>query len=133
MRVWISGISRTGLSYAGLVALGLLLRSRLRFGPDFDLLACDFQTLRAHLQVDSRLINRCKGILEGKVAIFEELELLVQLLERLLVGQLLAHDSTSSTRAPRRPAPSLMRTRRSTAVSFDVRSTAPDSASCVML
>src|SRR5207253_10575214 len=72
-------------------------------------------------------------VFEGKVAVLEQLQLLVELLERLFVGELLAHVSTSSTLAPIRPDASRMRTRRLTFVAAAERMTVPDSASSVML
>src|SRR5260370_33954629 len=108
-------------------ALLLWLRS------DLDLLARRLEALRAHLQIDASLVHRLEGVLKTELSVLEELELLIQLLECLLVGQLLSHDSTSSMRAPSRPAARRTRTLRFTAVPADDRSTAPDSASFVML
>src|SRR2546425_610657 len=106
-----------------------------RFGlpADLDLLAGGFQPFGADLQVDARLIDGFQRVFEGKVAVLQQLQLLVELLERLFVGELLAHGSTSSTLAPRRPDASRMRTRRLILVAAAERMTVPDSASSVML
>src|SRR5207248_1804602 len=64
--------------------------------------------------------------------VHEHLELVVELLERLLVGEAVAHGSTSSTRAPSLPLATRMLSRRPGAVDDAARTTAPDS-SCVML
>src|SRR5713226_1740358 len=105
----------------------------LGLGSDLDLLARRLEALGAHLQIDASIIDRFQRIFERQVAVLQKLELLIQLLERLLVRELLGHVSTSSTLAPSRPAASRMRSRRLIAVPADERRTAPDSASCVML
>src|SRR5947209_1939322 len=105
----------------------------LGFGADLDLLAGSLQALGADLQVHTRLVDRLQRILERKVAVLEKLQLLVEPFERLLVRQLLAHVSTCSTRAASRPVASRMRSLRSTVVSEADLTTAPESASCVML
>src|SRR5437879_2984960 len=107
--------------------------SGLGFGADLDLLAGSLEAFGADLQIDPGLFDRLEGVLESEVAVFQELQLLVQLLQRLLVCQLFVHGSTSSTRAPTRPVASRMRSLRSTAVSAAERMTTPDSASWVML
>src|SRR6266550_6538945 len=103
------------------------------FSSDLDLLACCVESLGADLQVDARLVHRLQRAFEREVAVLQQLELLIQLFERLLVGQVLAHRSTSSTFAPIRPEPRRIRTRLPAAVAAADRITAPDSASCVML
>src|SRR4029077_13321650 len=103
------------------------------FGPDLDLLAGRLEALGADLQIDPRLIDRLQRILQRQVAVLQKLQLLIQPFQRLLICQLLAHGSTCSTRAARRPVASRMRSLRSTAGSDATRTTAPDSASCVML
>src|ERR1700737_2553342 len=103
------------------------------FGADLDLLARGLQALGADLQIHPRLVDSLQGILEGKLAVLEQFQLFVQLFQRLFVRQLLAHGSTRSTRAPRRPVASRIRSLRSTAVSEAARTTAPVSASWVML
>src|SRR5437660_706317 len=103
------------------------------FCPNFDLLPCGVEALGADLQVDAGFIDGLERVLERKVAVFQDLQPLVELLERLLVGQVLAHGSTSSTRAPRRPDPRRMRTLRSTPVAAAERITSPDAAPGRML
>src|SRR5216684_1132730 len=110
-----------------------LKRSLAWFGTDFDLLAGRLQALRADLEIDAGLVDGLERVLERQVAILQNLELLIQLLQRLLVGQLIVHGSTFSTRAPRCPVASRMRSLRSTAVSAVERTTCPVSASIVML
>jgi CRP-like cAMP-binding protein len=106
----------------------------LRLSADLDLLAGGLESLGADLQVDARVVNRLQRGLQRQVAVLQQLELLVELLERLLVGEVrLAQGSTSSTRAPIWPAPRRILTRRSTRASLAERSTDPVSASCVML
>src|SRR4029077_2782371 len=102
-------------------------------GADLDLLSGRLEAFGADLQVDPRLVHGFECVLEREVAVLEELQLLVQLLQGLLVCQVLVHGSTSSTRAPTRPVARRMRTLRSMAVSAAERMTTPDSASCVML
>src|SRR6266852_4454254 len=109
------------------------LRLGFGFSADLDLFSGSIQALRADLEVDARLVDRLQRIFQREVAVLQDLQLLVELLERLLVRQVLAHDSTSSTRAPSLPEPRRIRIRRSTAVPAAERTTAPDSASCVML
>src|SRR5260370_9484432 len=104
---------------------GGLFGSVLRLRPDLDLLARHLEPVRADLEIDPSLVDRLERVLEAELPVFEELELLVQLLERLLVGQVLAHDSTSSIFAPTRPVPSRIPTRRSTAVASAIPRTAP--------
>src|SRR5437016_13891525 len=113
--------------------MGRTLVASFGFRPNFDLLPCGVEALGADLQVDAGFIDGLERVLERKVAVFQDLQPLVELLERLLVGQVLAHGSTSSTRAPRRPDPRRMRTLRSTHVASAERITSPDAASCVML
>src|SRR5260370_11824638 len=103
------------------------------FGADLDLLARGLQAFGADLQINPRLVDRLQRIFERQVAILQELQLLIELFQRLLVRQLFAHGSTCSTRAPSPPVASRMRTLRSTAVSAIERTTCPVSASMVML
>src|SRR5258708_22901766 len=116
MRVWGQGLQEA------------LLGIDFRLCPDLDLLPCYFEPVRADLEIDPSLVDRLQRILPAALPVFEELELLVQLLERLLVGQVLAQESTSSIFAPRRPVPRRIRTLRSTPVASAVRTTAPVSA-----
>src|SRR5713226_8814567 len=103
------------------------------FGADLDLLAGRLQALGADLEVNARLVDRLQRVLQRQVAVLQELQLLIELFQRLLIRQLLAHGSTCSTRAPSRPVASRMRTLRSTAVSAADLTTRPVSASIVML
>src|SRR5262252_5394028 len=109
-------------------------RRRLRLlWPDLDFLARGLEALGADSEVDARIVHRLQGVLEREIAVLQQLQLLVELRERLLVGEVLGHGSTSSTRAASRPAASLMRSPRPLDVPLAARRTAPDSASCVML
>src|SRR5690242_472044 len=105
----------------------------MRLGLGRVVLPCAVQALGADAQVNARLVDRVQRVVEGEVAVLEKLQLLVELVEGLLVREVLAHFSTSSTRAPSRPLPRWMRTARPLAVSPADRITAPDSASCVRL
>src|SRR5215831_14537015 len=108
-------------------------RRLLLLWPDLDLLARRVEALGADPQVDARIVHRLQGVLERKVAVLQQFQLLIEPRERLLVGEVFGHGSTSSTRAASRPAASLMRSRRPLDVPLAARRTAPDSASCVML
>src|SRR6266851_9016818 len=114
-------------------AVGASLELFGGLGADLDLLAGRLEALGTDLQIETRLVDRLQRILERQVAVLQKLQLLVELLQRLLVRQLLAHPSTCSTRAPSRPVANRMRSLRSTAVSVADRTTRPDSASIVML
>src|SRR6266852_3368714 len=103
------------------------------FGADLDLLAGRLEAFGADLQIDPCLVDGLERVFQRQVTVLEHFQLLVQLLQRLLVRQLLAHGSTCSTRAPRRPVASRMRSLRSTAVSAAERTTCPVSESIVML
>src|SRR2546421_5561597 len=109
------------------------LLSSFGLASDLDLFARRVETFGADLQIDARLVHGLQRVLQREVAVLEQLQLLVQLLERLFIGKVLAHRSTSSTRAPRRPEPSRIRTRLPASVEVAERITAPDSTSCVML
>src|SRR5437764_10707004 len=109
------------------------LRRSLGLPSDLDLLAGGFEPFGADLQDDAGFVDGFQRILDRQVPVLEQLQLLVKLFERLFVGQILAHGSTSSTRAPRCPDDRRMRTRRLTLVPPAVRITLPDSASSVML
>src|SRR6266576_432193 len=131
-----AGDTRAGmaLTHARDTTIGAdMAESGLGFGADLDLLAGRLEALGADLQVDPGLFDRLEGVLQSEVAVFQEFQLLVLLLQGLLVCQLFVHGSTSSTRAPTRPVASRMRSLRSTAVSAAERMTTPDSASWVML
>src|SRR5260370_11803661 len=101
------------------------------FGADLDLLARGLQAFGADLQINPRLVDRLQRIFERQVAILQKLQLLIELLQRLLIRQLLAHGSTSSTPAPTRPGASRIRSFRFTDLSPADRTTRPDSPSLV--
>src|SRR2546427_8862623 len=100
---------------------------QLVFRAHLDFLSRRFQALRADLQVDAGLVDRLQRVLQREVAVLEELQLLVQLGQRLLVRKVLAHGSTSSTRAPNRPEARLMRTRPPLLTADAAVTTAPES------
>src|SRR5260370_21196047 len=102
------------------------------FGADLDLLARGLQAFGADLQINPRLVDRLQRIFERQVAILQKLQLLIELLQRLLIRQLLAHGSTSSTRAPTRPVASRMPSLRFTDVSAAHRTPRPASPSTGM-
>src|SRR5436305_11592992 len=80
---------------------GRVLLRRLGLPANFDLLARGLEPLGADLQVDPRLVDGFQSVFEREVPVLEQFELLVELIEGLFVGDVLAHVSTSSTFAPR--------------------------------
>jgi hypothetical protein len=83
-------------------------------------------------QVFARIVDRGEGLVEGQIAVFQRLQLLVEQLEGAFVRQLVAQGRTSRTWAER--APSARRTwiSRSGAVSEADRSRRPRSSSVML-
>src|SRR5260370_10154688 len=108
----------------------LLLR---RFGPHLYLLAGFLEPLDADPEVALRVFRRLDGAVERELVRLPSFQGLLELVQRLLVGELCAQGLTSSMRPASFPDPSWIVTRCSTAASDADRRIVPLDASRVML